>query len=95
MPDSLVLLLALTLRQSQELFRKVKQSAGALGLPNEAIEEESGLRIELAGGGRIVALPGKEATIRGFSAVSLLIEDEASRVPDELYRAVRPILAVL
>jgi hypothetical protein len=43
---------------------------------------------------RIVALPGKEATIRGFSGVSLLIVDEASRVPDELYMAVRPMLAV-
>ncbi|MGH9902809.1 MAG: terminase large subunit domain-containing protein, partial [Pyrinomonadaceae bacterium] len=43
---------------------------------------------------RIVALPGKEATIRGFSGVSLLIVDEAARVPDELYQAVRPMLAV-
>jgi hypothetical protein len=93
-PNSLVLLLAPALRQSQELFRKVKQHAGALGLPNEAIEEESALRIELASGGRIVALPGKEATIRGFSAVTLLIVDEASRVDDALYRAVRPMLAV-
>jgi hypothetical protein len=93
-PGSLVLLLAPALRQSQELFRKVKQHAAALDLPNEAIEEESALRIELAHGGRIVALPGKESTVRGFSAVSLLIVDEASRVLDDLYRAVRPMLAV-
>jgi hypothetical protein len=93
-PGSLVLLLAPALRQSQELFRKVKQHAAALDLPNEAIEEESALRIELAHGGRIVALPGKESTVRGFSAVSLLIVDEASGVLDDLYRAVRPMLAV-
>ena len=32
--------------------------------------------------------------MRGFSAVSLLLVDEASRVPDELYKAMRPMLAV-
>ena len=32
--------------------------------------------------------------MRGFSAVSLLIIDEASRVSDAMYRALRPMLAV-
>lgn len=93
-PGALILLLAPALRQSQELFRKVKQQAGALGIPNDAIERETSLEIELQTGARIVALPGKEGTIRGFSAVNLLIVDEASRVDDALYRAVRPMLAV-
>jgi hypothetical protein len=39
-------------------------------------------------------LPGSEKTIRGFSGVGLLLVDEASRVADELYFAVRPMLAV-
>jgi len=30
---------------------------------------------------RIVGLPGTEATVRGFSAVSLMLIDEAARVP--------------
>ena len=93
-PGALILILAPALRQSQELFRKVKAAASALGIPNDAIEAESSLRIELAGGARIETLPGKEMTVRGFSAVSLLIVDEASRVSDDLYRAVRPMLAV-
>jgi len=42
---------------------------------------------------QIVALPCKEETIRGYSSVGLLIIDEAARVPDELYQAVRPMLA--
>lgn len=42
----------------------------------------------------LVGLPGNEATVRGFSAVSLLVIDEASRVSDELYLALRPMLAV-
>jgi len=93
-PQALILLLAPALRQAQELFRKMKLFATAIGVPNEAIEVENALGIELRGGARVVCLPGKEATIRGFSAVTLLIVDEASRVADDLYRAVRPMLAV-
>jgi hypothetical protein len=94
-PDSLILLLSPSLRQSQELFRKLQHFYGELessSLPT-AIEESS-LRLELSNGSRIVALPGKEATIRGFSGVALLIIDEASRVEDALYQSVRPMLAV-
>ena len=43
---------------------------------------------------RIVGLPGTEATVRGFSSVTLLLVDEASRVSDDLYMAIRPMLAV-
>jgi hypothetical protein len=35
-----------------------------------------------------------EATTRGFSAVSLLIVDEAARVDDELYKALQPMSTV-
>jgi hypothetical protein len=34
-------------------------------------------------------LPENETTIRGFSDVTLMLIDEASRVPDEIYRAMR------
>jgi hypothetical protein len=94
-PNSLILLLSPSLRQSQELFRKLQDFYNALesdALP-QAVEESS-LRMELSNGSRIIALPGKEATIRGFSGVSLLIIDEASRVEDSLYQSVRPMLAV-
>jgi hypothetical protein len=50
--------------------------------------------LELANGSRIVSLPGEEGTIRGYSGVALLVIDEAARVTDELYAAVRPMLAV-
>ena len=52
------------------------------------------MSLALPNGSRIVGLPGNEATIRGFSAVRLLLVDEASRVEDEMYLAVRPMLAV-
>ena len=94
-PNSLILLLSPSLRQSQELFRKLKDVYNALESPSlPQTIEESALRTEFDNGSRIIALPGKEATIRGFSGVSLLIVDEASRVPDELYQAIRPMLAV-
>jgi hypothetical protein len=92
-PASLVLLLAPSYRQSKELFRKVKDALAALPF-SAPLASESALELEFTNLSRIVALPGKESTIRGFSGVSLLIVDEASRVPDELYQAVRPMLAV-
>jgi hypothetical protein len=42
----------------------------------------------------VVSLPGDGDTVRGFSAVRLLVIDEAARVEESLYAAVRPMLAV-
>jgi hypothetical protein len=42
---------------------------------------------------RLVGIVDVEDTTRGFSAVSMLIFDEAALVSDELYRAMRPTLA--
>ncbi len=92
-PGSLVLLLAPSYRQSKELFRKVKDAYAAIPNPSP-LSSESALEMEFENTSRIVALPGKEETIRGFSGVALLIVDEAARVPDTLYQSVRPMLAV-
>jgi hypothetical protein len=56
--------------------------------------EENKLSLQLENGSRIVSLPGSEGTVRGYSSVNLIIEDEAARVSDDLYRALRPMLAV-
>jgi hypothetical protein len=92
-PNSLTLLLSPSLRQSQELFRKCLEVYRALDRPIPA-DAENALSLELESGSRIVSLPGKEGTIRGMSGVRLLIIDEASKVPDGLYKSVRPMLAV-
>lgn len=93
-PPALVLLLAPSLRQAGELFKdKLMRLYVALGRPVPATAETS-LSVELANGSRIVALPGQEQNIRGFSGVRLLVVDEAARVPDELYYSVRPMMAV-
>jgi hypothetical protein len=92
-PSSLGLILAPAERQAKELFSKVATAYQALGhiIPADSYRK---MGMELANGSRIEALPGTEKTIRGFSGVDLLVVDEASRVADELYYAVRPMLAV-
>jgi hypothetical protein len=92
-PGSLILCLAPALRQSQELFGKVLGFYRDLDRPIPA-QAERKLSLELENESRIVTLPGTEKTIRGFSGAALLIVDESSRVADELYFAVRPMLAV-
>jgi hypothetical protein len=91
--SSLILCMAPALRQSQELFGKVLTFYRTLDRPVPA-QTERKLSLELENGSRIVTLPGTDKTIRGFSGAALLIVDEASRVADELYFAVRPMLAV-
>lgn len=92
-PGSLVLCLAPSERQSKELFAKVADSYGRLrGAPPPTSDRKLGMY--LPNGSRIEALPGTEKTIRGFSGAALLLVDEAARVSDELYYAVRPMLAV-
>lgn len=92
-PDSLTLVFAPTEKQSQETYRKIRAFYNQLsGVPGVFLE--SNKKIELVNGSRALVLPGKEANVRGFSGVSLLIVDEASRVDDNLYEAIRPMLAV-
>jgi Terminase large subunit, T4likevirus-type, N-terminal len=93
-PKSLILLLSRSLRQSGELARKVFAAYETSGrkVPPEAETKQT---LELSNGSRILALPGgDEGAIRGFSGVRLLCIDEASRVPDALWIAVRPMIAV-
>jgi hypothetical protein len=92
-PGSLVLCLAPALRQSQELFAKIAGFYRDLGRPVPP-QGERKLSLELENGSRVITLPGSEKTIRGFSGAALLLVDEASRVDDELYYAIRPMLAV-
>jgi hypothetical protein len=92
-PGNLILLLSPSLRQSQELFKKVQNAYRLLPTP-PPLAAESALRYELANGSRILALPGIEGTVRGYSGVNLLVIDEAARVADALYYSVRPMLAV-
>lgn len=92
-PGSLTLLLSAAQRQSGELFQTVRHFYHAVPKA-PPVRRESALQMELGNGSRIIALPGKEATIRGYSGVDLLVIDEAARVDDALYYSVRPMLAI-
>src|SRR3954451_11518077 len=92
-PASLVLLVAPSLRQASELFRKFAELRGRLDPAPELSEDNAASCPFAATGSRVLSLPGSEATVRGFSAPALVVEDEAARVPDALYRSIRPMLA--
>ncbi len=92
-PGSLTLIVSPSQRQSAETFRKVLTVYRAAGKPVPA-EAESVLALTLANGSRVLALPGAESTLRGYSGVALLILDEAARILDDLYYSLRPMLAV-
>jgi len=80
-------------RQTGEFLRKAKGFARKLGMKARG-DGDNEISMLFPNGSRIVGLPGSEATVRGFSAVSLMLIDEAARVSDTLYKAVRPFLAV-
>ena len=88
-----VLVVSPSARQSGEFMQKVM---GFLRMLGEAPKGDGNnrLSVKLRNGSRIVGLPGTEATVRGFSAVSLVVVDEAARVREEMFVAMRPMLAV-
>lgn len=91
-PHSQILVVAPTERQSGELVAKAAHHFCTLGIRARG-DGRNKISLALPNGSRIVGLPNKEKNIRGFTA-SMLLVDEAARVPDELYDAVRPMLAV-
>src|SRR5262245_724147 len=91
-PGGVVIIVSPSQRQSGEIFRTVMRHHSNLENVPE-LKAESALRAEMANGSRILALPGSETTVRGYSAADLIVIDEASRVEDALLQAVRPMLA--
>jgi len=88
--NSLILLVSPSERQSKELMQKI----------DTFITQDTDIELEQDSKGektfrnksRICALPGSEKTIRGYSNPDILIIDEASRVPDEVYMTIRPMM---
>ena len=60
------------------------------GFPN--LIKNSTFEKELPNGSRIVALPGTEKSVRGYSGPKIILFDEASRTLDETYYAATPML---
>jgi hypothetical protein len=92
-PGSLILLISPSLRQSKELFTKVTNYLKALQ-PVQVLQEDNRLSCTLENGSRIVSLPGDPATCRGFSSPAMILCDECAFTSDELFMAIRPMMAV-
>ena len=73
---SLTLVVSPSERQSGEFVRKARNFVLRLGLPAKG-DGDNAISLAFPNGSRIVGLPGNEATVRGFSAVSPLLVDEA------------------
>jgi hypothetical protein len=91
-PDSLTLCITPSGRQSGTFIDKCRGFVRILNLPRRSAAEHR-MSICMPNGARIIGLPGRDDTTRGFSAVSLLLVDEASRVSEDIIEAVTPMLA--
>lgn len=86
-----VLVLAQNEKMSKEfLATKVRPILVAAGAK---ILGDNKTSIVLENGSRVIGEAASEKGVRGYSGVNLLMIDEASRIPDELYFACRPMLS--
>lgn len=90
-PESLVLVISPSQRQSDEFLVRVRSLYRAAGRPVET-RRESSSAMEFVNGSRVVSLPGTEGTSRGFAGARLLVLDEAARVEDDIFAAVLPMV---
>ena len=91
--NSLNLIVSPSEKQSKETMKKVEDYIAldpdlkAVALPSDSAFEK-----KFKSGSRIVALPGTEKSVRGYSKPDTILIDEAARVTDETYKAMRPML---
>ncbi len=90
-PESLTLVVGPSERQTGEFVRKASVFVQRLGCRVRG-DGYNTISLLLPNGSRMVSVPAREATSRGFSDVSLLIVDEAARVEDAHYSAMTPAL---
>lgn len=92
-PETAILLVSASQRQSGELLERVRRWTGALklGVHPEIMARESAVEIRLANGSRILSLPANPDTIRGFSGHIFLDEFAFHRDSKSIWAAVFPI----
>lgn len=96
-PGTSTLIIAASQRQSSLLFEKVRANLDAREDQGEEIylEKPTLTRIMLSNGSRIYSLPAGRTGyfIRGFT-IDMLIADEAAYIPETVWNAVIPMIAV-
>lgn len=76
-----------TMKQSTEVTGRARLGAWSLGVK---LLQDSTSTLRFENGSRVVSLPGKARSVRGYSA-ALLVIDEAAFVDDETWAAARPL----
>jgi phage terminase large subunit-like protein len=87
---SIVLVVSRTQRQSDLLFGTTSGIFDRL-TDVRLTANKRGNALEFSNGSKIVSLPGDEATIRGYTA-DLVVIDEAARVADAVFTAIYPMI---
>ena len=91
-PKSLSIILAPTEKQANEDILKVKEFMSWDPTYPE-LKRDSQDELTLDNGSRILVIPATEKSARGYSRPRVLMLDEASRIPDVVYKSgVRPML---
>ncbi len=93
-PKTLIVVASPGDRQSGEWMQRASDMLARLDMVPRG-DGRNRISLMLPSGSRIVGLPHVEAKVRGFSALSILIVDEAARVSDDMYyKSLRPMLSV-
>ena len=91
-PNSLSIILAPTEKQATEDILKVKEFIASDPTYPE-LKRDSQDELALDNGSRILVIPATERSARGYSNPRVIVLDEASRIPDVVYKSgVRPML---
>ena len=88
-----VLIVSPSDRQSIEFMRVVQGHHTRLDL-GQTVVDPTMHELNFVSSGRVLALPNSPAKIRGFRAVDLVVFEEAAFIPDQVYNAIRPVIAV-
>lgn len=87
-----VLVLAPSERQSRETLKKI-MFARSRDRHSPALVRSTMTEVELINSGRVVCVPQSSDTVRGYSAVDLIVLEEAAFIEDDAIHAVLPSLA--
>jgi len=90
MPGSLSIVACPAQRQSAEAVRKVRDM---LLKAKIKLTADNVYGLELANGSRVLALPGSDDSVRGYTVDAWIVADEAARLSPELISALRPMRA--
>ena len=89
-PGSLSVIACPAQRQSAEAVRRVREALLAAGAK---LKSDNVYGLELDNGARVLALPGTDDSIRGLTVDGWIVADEAARLPEQLFAALRPMRA--